>query len=203
MSATPSHIAARPPHHARRALVRLAGRVLSGALLLAALGVLVLTVLLPRVAGAVPYTVLTGSMAPALPPGTLVVVRPVAPADVAVGDVVTYQLRSGEPTVVTHRVVQIDYDATGAPRFVTRGDANTVPDAAPVQPVQVRGVVWYHLPWLGRLGPLLTLAQRQHLVVGTAVGLLVYAALQGRQAVRAARQPASGRVPARAGAHRA
>ena len=70
-------------------------------------------VVVPRLAGATPYTVLTGSMTPAYPPGSLVVVRPVEPNEVRIGDVVTYQLRSGEPAVATHRVVGVGWSADG------------------------------------------------------------------------------------------
>ena len=106
-------------------------------------------VVVPRLTGSTPMTVLTGSMAPSYPPGTLVVVRPVAAEDIAIGDPITYQLRSGEPTVVTHRVVGIGYDGTGERVFSTQGDANESPDAVPVKPVQVRGEVWYAVPWFG------------------------------------------------------
>ena len=71
----------------------------------ASLAALVVGVLLPRMAGATPYTVLTGSMTPNLPPGTLVVVRPVDAGTIGTDSVITYQLASGEPEVVTHRVV--------------------------------------------------------------------------------------------------
>ncbi|RYJ02767.1 MAG: signal peptidase I, partial [Actinomycetales bacterium] len=64
-------------------------------LLLGFVAMLVVSVLVPRLAGATPYTVLTGSMRPTMPPGTLVVAKPVDPEALEVGDVVTVQLRSG------------------------------------------------------------------------------------------------------------
>lgn len=138
--------------------------------------VVVGAVLVPRLAGATPYTVLTGSMTPAYPPGTLVVSRPVPAGDVRVGEVVTYQLRSGEPEVVTHRVVGLAYDGDGELRYRTQGDANEAPDAELVRPEQVRGEVWYSLPWVGRLGVLLSPGQHRLLVQLAAGGLLAYAA---------------------------
>lgn len=132
-------------------------------------------VLVPRLAGATPYTVLTGSMRPALPPGTLVVVRPVALDDVAVGDVVTYQLRSGDPAVVTHRVLAVGVRADGERVLTTQGDANDVPDAEPVREEQVRGRLWYAVPLLGRASTALTGSERRTVVDAAAVGLLVYA----------------------------
>lgn len=158
-----------------RAVLRLTGRGLAAAVLVAAGVALLLGVLVPRVAGATPYTVATGSMEPSLGPGTLVVARPVDPATVATGDVLTYQLRSGEPTVVTHRVVGVGTTAGGERAFVTRGDANEVADATPVRAVQVRGTVWYAVPWLGHVSSLASGQQRQMLGAVVAVGLFGYA----------------------------
>ena len=70
-------------------------------------GALAAAVVVPRLAGATPFTVLTSSMRPHYPPGTLVVVRPVDTDLLRVGDVVTYQLHSGERDVVTHRIVAV------------------------------------------------------------------------------------------------
>ena len=168
-------------------VLRQAWRVTTWALLLAACAAMALAVVVPRLAGAVPYTVLTSSMEPAMPPGTLVVVRPTEPEDIGVGSVITYQLDSGDPTVVTHRVVSQGVDAEGEPVFQTRGDANTVPDRRWVRPVQVRGEEWYAVPWLGFAGQLLTAEARQ---VGTrlvAAALLVYAAVLFGSGFRARR----------------
>lgn len=137
--------------------------------------VLCVAVLVPRLAGATSYTVLTGSMRPDLPPGSLVVTRPTEMSDISVGDVVTYQLRSGEPTVVTHRVVAAGFDATGEPLLTTQGDANDAPDAQPVRQVQVRGTTWYSVPHLGRVNAALDGSQRQTAVYVVATALLLYA----------------------------
>ena len=67
-------------------------------ILLGAVALLVVGVGIPRVAGATPYDILTSSMEPDLPPGTLVVSRPVDPQDVGIGDVIT---PSGAPTSST------------------------------------------------------------------------------------------------------
>ena len=146
--------------------------------------VLVVSVLVPRIAGATPYTILTGSMAPGMPPGTLVVVKPVDESDIAIGTVITYQLVSGERTVVTHRVVAIGVDGTGDRVFRTQGDANGTPDPKPVRPVQVVGERWYAIPYLGHVSNAFTSAQRQTGVVIVAIGLLVYAASMFTAAAR-------------------
>ncbi|WP_235737294.1 S26 family signal peptidase [Nocardioides alcanivorans] len=89
------------------------GRILAWSWVVATTAVLVVAVVVPRLAGATPYTVVTGSMRPGLPPGTLAVVRPTPVEEIGIGDVITYQLESGKETVVTHRVVAVGLDATG------------------------------------------------------------------------------------------
>lgn len=108
-----------------------------------------LLVVVPKTTGSTPLTVLTSSMAPTFPPGTLLVVRPVDTDLVEPGDVLTYQLESGEAAVVTHRVVEVVSSSDGMRSFVLRGDANSSVDADPVMPVQVKGSVWYSLPLVG------------------------------------------------------
>jgi signal peptidase len=113
--------------------------------------VAVLVILVPAVTKSTPYTILTSSMEPGYPPGTLVIVKPIEVDDIAIGTVLTYQLESGKPEVVTHRVTQIIQPTTpdDEKSFVTKGDANSQPDAAPVKPVQIKGAVWYAVPWIG------------------------------------------------------
>ncbi|MDT7581427.1 MAG: signal peptidase [Pseudonocardiales bacterium] len=161
-----------------------AGTVLTAAVLLAAAFVLAVAVLLPRIGGATPYTVLTDSMRPAYPPGTMLVVRPVAADDIALGTVITFQVASGQPTVATHRVVTIARRPDGELRFLTKGDANAVPDQQWVRPEQVRGALWYAVPRLGYVSELLTGEQRQRGVVVVAVVLLGYAALMAAGGAR-------------------
>jgi signal peptidase len=162
----------------------LAGRVLAWAVLLSAAALLTVAVVVPRIAGATPYAVLTGSMEPELPPGTLVVVRPASIEEIEIGDVITYQLDSGEPTVVTHRVVGIGIDVDGERVLSTQGDANESADPKPVREVQVKGELWYSAPQLGHLHQLLTGQQRQWGVYAVAVLLFGYAALAWGSALK-------------------
>lgn len=138
--------------------------------------VLALAVVVPRLGGATSYTILTGSMRPSMPPGTLVVVKPVKPEQIRVGDVITYQLKSGDPTVATHRVVSVGYNLAGDLEFRTKGDANNAQDPWVVRPVQVKGVRWYAVPYLA--WPTLKVGGNiRELVVMGAVGLLLLYAL--------------------------
>ena len=158
-------------------------------MILGVVAVVTAAVVVPRLAGATPYAVLTGSMRSDLPPGTLVVVRPVAVEDVRIGDIVTFQLTSGDPVVATHRVVAIGSAGSGERTFQTQGDANDAPDPDWVRPVQVKGRVWYAVPYLGHANDLLNGEQRHLAVLLTAGGLVAYACFMFGGAVRDRRRP--------------
>lgn len=171
------------------------GQALSWAVILGISAVLVVTVLVPRVAGATPYTILTGSMQPKYPPGTLMVVKPTPVQDIRVGQVITYQLHSGVPTVVTHRVTAVGINTKGERNFTTQGDANDVTDAEQVRPVQIEGTLWYSVPFLGHVNNMLTGRERQMAVYVVASLLLGYAAfmlVSSARDARAARRNARG-----------
>jgi signal peptidase len=158
-----------------RGAVGWAGQVLAWVIILAVTAVVAVAVLVPRLGGATPYTIMTGSMRPGMPPGTLVVVKPVRVAAVGVGTVITYQLRSGEPEVVTHRVVTVGQDAHGKPMFRTQGDANPSPDRAWVLPVQVKGERWYAVPYLGYVNTWITGGVRRAATMAVVAVLSGYA----------------------------
>lgn len=143
---------------------------------LAAVILLVLAlIVVPRATGGVPLTVLSGSMRPTVPEGSVVIVRDVEPDDLRIGDVITYQIRSGDPTLVTHRIVGITVGGDG-PTFRTRGDANDAVDPNPVVAEQVKGKVWYHVPFVGRLTGRLDGSQRGLAVRLVATALVAWSA---------------------------
>lgn len=186
-------------HRSQEARRRPAGRLLraTAALVALALGGIVLVAgVLPRLAGATPYTVLTSSMAPSLPAGTLVIVRPVGTSRLGIGDVVTYQLRSGEPEVVTHRIVALEVGVGGETLYRTQGDANPAADPEPVHALQIRGRVWYAVPYVGRISLGL---DRQAAARLLALGLLLVAAREFVLAVRVSRRPDAVREEVRHG----
>jgi signal peptidase I len=148
---------------------------LGAGLMILVIGVAALVIVVPGVTGSVALTVLTPSMEPSLPPGTLVVVRPTSVDDIRIGDVATYQLQSGQPELVTHRVIGISHSTGGTTTLTTQGDANGEPDAAPVTPEQIKGVVWYSLPWIGYANNAIGGGGQSWLVVGIAVVLFAYA----------------------------
>ena len=101
-------------------------------------------IFVPMLLGYKEMAVLSGSMEPAIPVGSLIYVKPVEATELQVGDVCTYYLTDGE-TFVTHRVISINPDNQ---TLVTQGDANDVSDGD-IQFSQVYGKADFHLPYLG------------------------------------------------------
>ena len=109
--------------------------------------VLCLSLIIPRVFGISSYTVLTGSMEPSLPVGSVVYAKAIEPSLIETGDIVVfYDGRSELP--VTHRVVD---NQTEDSQLITKGDANDAADIAPIPYQNIIGKVVLHLPVLGRL----------------------------------------------------
>lgn len=104
-----------------------------------------------RVFGLEVYGVLTGSMTPTYPTGSMIYVRDVDPLDLRVNDVITFSVSTN--VIVTHRIVEIvpDDNNPSIMRFRTKGDANSEPDAALVPTNSVIGKVTFSVPKLGYL----------------------------------------------------
>jgi signal peptidase len=188
-----------------KAVVRAVGLGLSTGLLLLVAGLAVVLIVVPKATGSTPLTVLTQSMDPTLPPGTLLVVRPTPVDDIRIGDVVTYQITSGQPAVISHRVVSVASSSDGSRTFTLKGDNNALADPAPVTAAQVRGVVWYSLPDIGLVNQLVN-GSRSWLVPAIAGVLLAYGAVMVTIGiVSAARRRRSSTAGGRrsSGAHRA
>lgn len=151
------------------------GLSISGALLLLVIALAAAVIVVPRAAGATPLTILTNSMEPGLPPGTLIIVKPEPIASIAPGDVVTYQIAPGDPAVITHRVISLSTSSEGETTFIMQGDNNGAPDAEPVLPEQIKGVLWYSVPYLGFVSTSVGGEARGWIIPALAVALLGYA----------------------------
>ena len=81
----------------------------------------------PRLFSLKPYAVMSGSMEPAFPTGSIVYVQKADPLKIKVGDPITFYLE--KTATVTHRVVRIDSKQR---LFYTKGDANNTEDISPV-----------------------------------------------------------------------
>jgi len=84
-------------------------------------------VLGPRTGTYQTTTMLTGSMAPALPEGALLLDVRVPVSELRPGDVVTFEAPVEGRPVVSHRVLAVE-SHEGRPALRTKGDANAAPD---------------------------------------------------------------------------
>ncbi|MEO6117097.1 MAG: signal peptidase I [Pseudolysinimonas sp.] len=186
--------------HKKKGVLHYLGVGLSFGLLALVALIAVLVIALPMVTKSTPYTVLTSSMTPNYPAGTLVIVKPTDVQQIRIGDVITYQLVSNQPAVVTHRVIQIVEPTTPSDTesFITKGDANSLADAKPVKPVQVRGVVWYAVPYIGWVNNVINGDARNVLVPIVAAGLFLFAGYMGASTIVERRRKARAAAAAEA-----
>ena len=94
--------------------------------------------------------VLTGSMAPSINPGDIVITVPVKNRALQVGDVVTYRARrfNGEGVgVFTHRIIA----GNAQEGFIVKGDHNPSPDIQKPKTNDILGLVVFRIPFLGHL----------------------------------------------------
>lgn len=101
---------------------------------------------LPRLAGYQVYNVISGSMEPTIPIGSLILVKPQGVSGVLEGDVIAFSSKTDPGAIITHRVVE---NQIAAGRLVTKGDANAENDINPVEYEQFLGRVVFTVPYLG------------------------------------------------------
>ena len=96
-----------------------------------------------RVFHLTPFCVMSGSMEPEYPVGSLIYVKEIDPNDVEPRQVITYALPNGTPS--THRVVRVDAENQ---LFYTKGDTNDNEDGA-VHFNNLIGTPVFVIPYLG------------------------------------------------------
>lgn len=92
------------------------------------------------------FRVVTGSMEPTLPVGTLLLTEQTDMQDIQVNDIICFQAQESAifGKMMTHRVVGIHNGADGALLFETKGDANLAQDGYLVTQTNFVGkVIWY------------------------------------------------------------
>jgi signal peptidase len=115
------------------------------ALVLAALAGLVVVALAPQALGYSAHVVTSGSMAPRVHPGDVVLTQPTTAAELRPGQVLLFDDPQRPGGLLLHRLVS--FDAAGD--LVTRGDANQSADSVHASPSAVRGVARIRVPWVG------------------------------------------------------
>ena len=89
------------------------------------------------------YNVVSESMEPALPVGSIIYSKTVEPSGLEEGDIIVF---NNNGMTVTHRVVRNDTDAK---ELITKGDANPQEDPTPVRYGSVIGKAGLHIPYMG------------------------------------------------------
>ena len=92
------------------------------------------------------FTVLSGSMEPAIHTGSVVVIKPAS--NYKVGDVITFGQNTKTELPTTHRIAEIKA-VEGNMVYKTKGDANNTEDSTETPQKEVIGKVLFSIPWLG------------------------------------------------------
>ncbi|MBD3250223.1 MAG: signal peptidase I [Candidatus Pacebacteria bacterium] len=97
------------------------------------------------------FVVTSGSMQPALSPGSLIITQPAA--NYQPGDVITYKKaftnhkRTYQQALITHRIIQVRL--LPEKRYLTQGDANENQDHHWIKPEQIIGRAVFCFPLIG------------------------------------------------------
>src|SRR4030042_1640775 len=138
------------------------------------------------VRGTLPFMPIYGtSMEPTLHSGGLLMIEPIDPADVKVGDIIVYNVPSmvreyyNYPATVSHRVIKVN--TVPSLGFRTQGD-NTGEDPFTIRPEDIRGTVGKQIPYLGL--PLLFFQSQQGVIFAVIAISLLAIFLYGREISR-------------------
>lgn len=96
------------------------------------------------------FIVLSPSMEPAIPTGSLVITQLISPKSLKVGDVITFIRPDKTREFITHRIAQISQNGDVA-IITTKGDNNKAPDNWILAGGGVVGKLQYSIPYLGYL----------------------------------------------------
>lgn len=151
-----------------------------GTLLIVSVILLCSLLVLPKIFGYHMYHVLSGSMEPEMPVGSLIYVQEETPEEIEEGDIIAFYGSLEDTGIITHRVVSNNV-VSGT--FRTRGDANEKEDPIPVSYDNYIGRVALTVPYMGKILTLMTstygkLAAACAVLLGAVLNL---AAFSGRE----------------------
>jgi len=96
-----------------------------------------------------PVALMSNSMKPYIKRGDVVLVKKLKKEDLknlCIGDVIEYSVKNN---TVVHRIISITKASNGELEFITKGDANSTPDAFPVKEDQIIGITKHYIPYIG------------------------------------------------------
>ena len=154
---------------------------ITGGLLLVLVILLCVPLTVPRLFGCQIYTVVSGSMEPAIPTGSIVYVKGTEASEVKKDDVIAFYSDNDSGAIITHRVVK---NQVVSGRFITKGDANEEKDMNPIPYNNYIGKVKLSVPVVGGIAQAATgtagkIAAAS--IIGLAVILEIVAAMLDRR----------------------
>ncbi len=174
-----------PRHREKRSVsFRIFSAFLTFSAVLGSLGILIAAA--GFIFGVRPVVVISGSMEPGLPVGSMVFTRQADASTVKVGEIVTVPRNDGSTGKITHRVIDAS-TSDGVTTLRLKGDANDIEDPVPYQVEQV-GEFLFHVPGLGTFA----LALRTPLGI-LALGLYVAGVVLGTIMIRPNKTITAGR----------
>lgn len=135
----------------------------------------------PRLFGYHIYSVISGSMEPAVPLGSLLYIQEAVPEDVEEGDIIAFYGARDSASIITHRVVE---NRVVMGEFITKGDANQTEDMTPVPYGNLIGQVTGVIPGAGEAAELLTSSKGKLLaggMIAAAVLLQIFSSVLKRR----------------------
>lgn len=135
----------------------------------------------PRFFGVHIYSVVSGSMEPAIPTGSLLYIAEALPEDIQEEEIIAFYGVKDSASIITHRVVE---NRVVMGEFITKGDANKTQDMNPVPYENFIGKVVRSVPRAGKAAELFTSHEGKVLaacVIGAAILLQAIAALIERR----------------------
>ena len=144
-----------------------------GTLILLGVIAVFLPLTIPRFMGYEIYEVVSGSMEPEIPVGSILYVEATPPEEIEPGDVIAF-MKDG--SVVTHRVEENRY-VEG--EFITKGDANAENDMEPVPYAAMLGRMVVSVPVLGTVMAVCSGSMGKAYLAGGVAGALFLQLLAG------------------------
>ena len=143
--------------------MKILSKIFGGIATVSAVALIVLSIAFagPILLGYQPRIVLSGSMEPMIPVGSVVYINQKDTLG-EVGKVVAYRIDTidGESHVI-HRII-----GQNEKGFITQGDNNDAPDMITLRPENIIGAYGYHVPYLGYL-----LAKKMGVLIGIVIWL--------------------------------
>lgn len=127
-----------------------------------------------RIFGIQVLTILSPSMEPKYPTGSVIYIVDVHPAELKVNDVITFQLTDN--MTATHRIIELvpDEDDSSMIRFRTKGDNNDTADGSLVEFDDVVGKPVLCIPLLGYLAMLIQNPPGSYIAIGVGLAMILF-----------------------------